>query len=90
MGCSPRVELREVVQKFVQAVPFFLSKGITLTLRRLDGDEVRNVHYTDTEHFRLTKQFLIAPERYFKHLFSDDPDEEETSRASIDSIVRVA
>ncbi|HSU90340.1 MAG TPA: AAA family ATPase, partial [Sporolactobacillaceae bacterium] len=43
-------------------------------LLSLDGDAIQQVHYTDTEHYRLTKQFLLSPERYFKHLFSDDSD----------------
>jgi hypothetical protein len=25
----------------------------------------------------VTKQFLASPERYFRHLFSDDPDDDE-------------
>jgi predicted ATPase len=41
-------------------------------LLSLDGDAIREVHYTDTEHYRVTKQFLISPERYFRHLFSED------------------
>ena len=35
---------------------------------------IEEVDYRDTEHFRLSKDFLNAPERYFRHLF--DPDEE--------------
>jgi predicted ATPase len=34
-----------------------------------DGDRLRTVEYRDTEHYRITKDFLDAPERYFKHLF---------------------
>jgi predicted ATPase len=48
-------------------------------LLSLDGDAIRPVAYTDTEHYRLTKQFLIAPERYFKHLFSGDTEDDEES-----------
>lgn len=29
------------------------------------------VDYRETEHFRLTRDFLNAPERYFRHLFED-------------------
>jgi predicted ATPase len=46
-------------------------------LLSLDGDAICPVKYEDTEHFRLTKQFLIAPDRYFNHLFSDDADDDE-------------
>jgi predicted ATPase len=45
-------------------------------LLSLDGGGIRPVRYTDTDHYRVTKQFLSSPERYFKHLFSDEPDDD--------------
>lgn len=30
---------------------------------------IEEIDYRDTEHFRLTRDFLNAPERYFRHLF---------------------
>lgn len=42
----------------------------------LDGDTIREVVYEETEHYRLTRDFLNSPERYFKHLFRADCDEE--------------
>ena len=47
-------------------------------LLSLDTDAIRPVEYTDTEHYRLTKQFLTSPERYFKHLFTEDSDDDES------------
>jgi predicted ATPase len=47
------------------------------TLLSLDGNEIRQVQYTDTEHYRVTKQFLASPERYFRHLFSEEPDDDD-------------
>src|SRR5437870_13829066 len=44
-------------------------------LLSLDGAGITRVQYTDTEHYRLTKDFLACPERYFRHLFA--PDDEE-------------
>lgn len=38
----------------------------------LDGGEMREVDYRDTEHFRLTRDFLNAPERFFRHLLEED------------------
>jgi predicted ATPase len=36
------------------------------------GDKaIREVAYRETEHYLLTRDFLNAPERYFKHLFDD-------------------
>ena len=40
-------------------------------LLSLDGSAIEHIDYKDTEHYRLTKDFLISPERYFKHLFAD-------------------
>lgn len=48
------------------------------TLFSLDGDAIREVEYRETEHYRVTRDFLNAPERYFKHLFGTQGDEEET------------
>src|SRR5215469_715888 len=48
-------------------------------LLSLYGSEIPEVSYSDTEHYRVTKQFLAAPERYFKHLFSEDADSDEDS-----------
>ncbi len=45
------------------------------TLLSLDGDSIQRVEYADTEHYRITRDFLNAPEQYFKHLFAPDEDE---------------
>jgi predicted ATPase len=42
------------------------------TLLSLDGGPIREVLYADTEHYKLTKQFLDSPERFLKHLFDED------------------
>jgi predicted ATPase len=44
-------------------------------LLSLDGDSIRPVEYTETEHYRITRDFLNAPERYFTHLFAPDTDD---------------
>jgi len=36
-----------------------------------DGGKIQPVDYRETEHFRLTRDFLNAPERYFRHLLAD-------------------
>lgn len=43
-------------------------------LYSLDGGNIRPIVYQETEHYRLTRDFLNAPERYFKHLFDDTTD----------------
>jgi predicted ATPase len=42
------------------------------TVLSLDDDAIQEVAYHQTDHYRLTRQFLEAPERFFKHLFADD------------------
>jgi predicted ATPase len=37
-----------------------------------DGGQIAPIAYQDTEHYRVTKGFLDAPERYFRHLFNLD------------------
>jgi len=39
------------------------------TVLSLDGGSIQPVDYRDTEHYRITREFLESPERYFRHLF---------------------
>ena len=41
----------------------------------LDSDAIREVDYRETEHYRITRDFLNTPERYFAHLFADSDGE---------------
>jgi predicted ATPase len=45
------------------------------TILSLDGDRITEIEYKETEHYKLTRQFLECPERYFRYLFSDSDDE---------------
>jgi predicted ATPase len=49
------------------------------TVMSFDGDAIEAVDYRDTDHFRLTRDFLNAPERFFRHLFAD-PDADLRSK----------
>ena len=40
-------------------------------LYQLDAAGIAPVRYHDTEHYRITRDFLADPERFFKHLFTD-------------------
>jgi predicted ATPase len=40
-----------------------------------DGERLEQVRYRDTEHYTITKDFLDAPERFFRYLF--EPDESD-------------
>jgi predicted ATPase len=43
-------------------------------LLNLDGETIRPIEYKETEHYRLTRDFLNAPERFLRHLFDDEQD----------------
>jgi predicted ATPase len=40
----------------------------------VDGGHLHEVDYRETEHFRLTRDFLNAPERFFRHLLVEEPE----------------
>jgi len=44
------------------------------TILSFDEDGINPIAYQDTDHYRITRGFLEAPERYFRHLFDDDHD----------------
>ena len=43
------------------------------TVLSLDNGRIEEVDYRDTDHYRVTRDFLAAPESFFRHLF-DDPE----------------
>jgi predicted ATPase len=43
------------------------------TVLSLDDGDIREVAYDETTHYQLTRDFLASPERYFRHLFADEP-----------------
>lgn len=46
------------------------------TILSLEDGELRQVEYTETEHYQLTRSFLEAPERFYRHLLQDADDDE--------------
>jgi predicted ATPase len=42
------------------------------TIHLFTTEGVHGVRYEDTEHYRVTKDFLDSPERFFKHLFAGE------------------
>jgi predicted ATPase len=54
--------------------PIILSYPGAL-LFSLDGETIKDIAYSETEHYRVTRDFLNSPERYFKHLFDTSGDE---------------
>ena len=42
----------------------------------LDGEQIREIAFRETEHYTITRDYLNAPERYLKHLFEDDAEED--------------
>lgn len=41
------------------------------TVLSLDDGVIREVPYQDTTHYQLTRDFLLAPDRFFRYLFND-------------------
>jgi len=54
--------------------PIILSYP-SAVLFSLDGNSIREIAYKETDHYQITRDFLNAPERYFKHLFGTPGDE---------------
>jgi predicted ATPase len=50
------------------------------TILSLDGAGIRQVAVGDTEHYRITRDFLNAPERFYRHLFAK---EDETGDSAV-------
>ena len=51
--------------------PILLAYPST-TLYQFEDDKIREVAYRETDHYRVTKDFLNAPERMLGYLFSDE------------------
>jgi predicted ATPase len=64
---------RAKVAQFIIAThsPILLALPGAVILN-FDGERPEQVQYEDTEHYRITKDFLEAPERFFRHLFDSD------------------
>jgi len=41
------------------------------TIFTLDAGQMRRVTYQETDHFQITRDFLNAPERYYRHLLEE-------------------
>jgi predicted ATPase len=41
------------------------------TIYSCDGDVLKAIAYEETDHYKITKQFLDNPDRYLHHLFKD-------------------
>ena len=47
------------------------------TIFSIEEGQLREVGYRETEHFKLTRDFLNAPERFHRHLFRGQSDSDE-------------
>jgi len=48
------------------------------------GDRIERIAYEDSEPYELTKSFLDAPDRFLRHLFSDDDDDVDDVDGEVD------
>lgn len=46
------------------------------TILSFDGHQPEPIAYQDTEHYRITRDFLNAPERFLRHLFEEEGGDE--------------
>jgi predicted ATPase len=46
------------------------------TLLSFDGGRIREAHYTDTEHYKVTRDFLLDHESHLERILAADADEE--------------
>ncbi len=44
------------------------------TIYSCDSQELTTVNYADTDHYKITKQFLENPEYYMRHMFDSNSD----------------
>lgn len=73
-GFSLRAETFFNFASYLESVgSTFLAYGGAAILS-LDGGEIRSVTYQETDHYRVTKEFLNTPERFYRHLFTPDGD----------------
>lgn len=63
-------KLREAQIIMATHSPILLSYPGADVLEITDG-EFRRIDYRESEHFRITADFLKDPERFFRHLFKD-------------------
>jgi predicted ATPase len=47
------------------------------TLLSFDGGRIRGAHYTDTEHYKVTREFLLDHESYLERVLAADADKED-------------
>jgi predicted ATPase len=64
-------KLREAQIIMATHSPILLSYPGADVLELADG-EFRRIDYRESEHFRITADFLKDPERFFRHLFKDE------------------
>ncbi len=72
----PRILHELTVKKVAQFViathsPMLLTFPAAQILS-LDGGKLRSVSYEETDHYQITRDFLNAPGRFYKHLLEED------------------
>ncbi len=74
-----RLATREGAQFVIATHSPILMAYPGATIYELGESGTHQVAYEDTEHYRLTRSFLLDPERYFRHLFADDDEPSPSS-----------
>ena len=67
----------KVAQFFIATHSPILPTLPGATVLSIEDGRLHEVNYRDTEHFRLTRDFLNAPERFHRYLFRRDSDSQD-------------
>ena len=71
-SCSAKIRRTSSADRVATHSPMLLTLPGAKILS-LDGGYIHSVSsYQDTEHFRITRDFLNAPERFYRYLLEDE------------------
>jgi predicted ATPase len=81
LASARQIEFLALLRKWEQAGNFqfiiathspIIMSFPNATLLSFDGGKIRRMAYTDTDHYRITKRFLMDHESYLDRLFTPD------------------
>ncbi len=75
LGILHRLTQPRVAQFIIATHSAMLLTFPGATVLSLDAQGITAVAYEDTEHYRITKDFLDAPQRFYRHLLADEESE---------------
>jgi predicted ATPase len=74
LGILHQLTSQKIAQFIIATHSAMLLTFPGATIFGLDAGEIRSVAYDQTDHYRITRDFLNAPERYYRHLLKEEGD----------------